>query len=310
MNTRKVYIVCTAISLSCLVHASLYGQKVSAKANRTRIFIGEQIIVKLMVDDAHLGTDWFRFADTFNHFEILTRSKIDTVKNGAYTNYSQTIAVTSFDSGNWQFPTLAIAGIHQATLPINIDVVPADVSQKKDYNDIKDIEEIVIGTNPILIGIIASIALFSLCMVWLLISKRKHLSMSTPVLKGNQSPWQWAEQELNKLRQPDPYSALETKQYYAMLNIISRTFFTLQLKEKNIQLTTGEWMVNLNKIQGDGAIKNAFFKFLRLGDSVRFAKYLPPSYENQNAVATVGQMLQNVSLLQENFHSNSQPHQR
>ena len=145
MSKRIINIIPLILFAGCLLNGNLYGQKISANVNRTRIFIGEQIILKLSVEQTQPGIQWFQFPDTLNHLEIVTRSKIDTVSAGGFLNFSQTVSITSFDSGRWQFPALAVAGINQITMPINIDVVPVDVSKKKDYNDIKDIEEVLLA---------------------------------------------------------------------------------------------------------------------------------------------------------------------
>ena len=76
--------------------------------NRDRIFIGEQIELKLSVERAKAGITWFRFPDSLNHIEVVKRNKIDTILNGSYTNYAQTISITSFDSGRWEFPPLSL----------------------------------------------------------------------------------------------------------------------------------------------------------------------------------------------------------
>ncbi len=306
MYQPKTNTILCAIVFLCCLHTSLFSQTISASPNRTRIFIGEQVMLRLAVENAHHGIAWFQFADTMNHLEVVQRSKIDTVLSGGVTNYYQTIAITSFDSGKWQFPALAIAGINQITMPITIDVVPVDVSQKKDYNEIKDIEEVQLSTHPFIIGILITITLFSLCMIYILIQKKRVVTFENPVLQTSESAWHWAEKELNKLQQPSSSSQVEVKNYYSKLNNISRIFFSLQLKEDNQQFTTDEWMVKLNKLSIEHDAKTAFFQFLRLSDSVRFAKFSPPSAINSVAIETMKNTLHKASLIQ---HSHSQTNQ-
>ena len=298
MDQRKINTILSAIAFLCCLHTTLFGQTISASPNRTRIFIGEQVMLRLAVENAHQGISWFQFADTLNHLEVVQRSKIDTVLSGGVTNFYQTIAITSFDSGKWQFPALAIASINQITMPITIDVIPVDVSQKKDYNEIKEIEEVQLFTHPFIIGILVIITLFSLCMIYILIQKKKIAALETPVLQVKGSAWNWAEKELSKLQQPSPSAHVEIKNYYSKLNYISRTFFSLQLNEDNKQYTTDEWMVKLNKLSIELDSKIAFFQFLRLSDSVRFAKFSPPAPINSSAVETIKSTLYKASLIQ------------
>lgn len=298
MYSKILHIIYGAIIFTGILIHVCNAQNISVSPNRTRIFIGEQIKIKLAVENAHAGIEWFQFADTFNHLEVVHRSKIDTAMSGSVTNYYQTISVTSFDSGKWQFPALAIAGINQITMPVTIDVVPADVSNLKDYNDIKDIEEVQVNTNPVYIAILITLCLFSLTMLYILLQKKKAIVQQTVRPKNNETPWQWAERELNKLVQPNASSPVEVKNYYATLNDISRNFFSMQLHTANGQLTTDEWMLQLNNLDIEHEIKNSFFQFLRLSDSVRFAKFLPPQVLNLSAIDTLKATMHKTSHIQ------------
>lgn len=295
------------IIISLLFSHTIAAQKINVVADRSRIFIGEQIKMKLSVEQGRMGMAWFQFPDTINHLEILSRSKIDTMSKGGFVNFNQTIVITSFDSGHWQFPALAIAGINQITMPVAIDVVPVDVSQKKDYNEIKDIEEVQLVNNSTIILIIAALTLFSLCMIIILVLKKRNGVMVSPALTSNETPMQWAISQLDKLKQPNENSLADAKNYYSDLNEITRTFFTLQLHENNRQLTTDEWMINLHKLEIDNSYKISFFQTLRMADSVRFAKYLPPAYENTASVETVKTIIQKAALLHSPVHSSYQP---
>jgi len=306
VNSKKLYIgYLVGFLLSCIT-SNVFSQTIRVQADRDRIFIGEQVKLTLSVEGGKAGMSWFRFPDSVNHLEIVGRSKIDTVLKGSYTNYYQTISITSFDSGRWEFPSLSLAGVSQTTTPISIDVLPVDVSQMEDYNDIKDIEEVQRQTNWLIVGIIAAITLLAIGMVYWLIIKKKKVIVPATVLKGNQSPLEWALSEINKLNAQN-LQRHEAKKYYSELSNIGRTFFHMQLQEQSQQKTTDEWMINLQSLPVDNDIKTAFFQFLRLADTVKFAKYLPPETENEVSVHAIKQMLQKVSLLHSNIYSKYQP---
>ena len=307
MNNRKFYTVFFLLIVLLGTYSNLFSQTVKASVNRDRIFIGEQIQLKLSVEKSKAGITWFSFPDSVNHLEVIKRGKIDTILNGNYTNYSQTIIITSFDSGRWQFPPLSLAEVKQSTLPIDIDILPVDVSKMLEYNDIKGIETIKPANNWFITGIIALITLLSTLAVWRLLIKNKKASVSNIPIKGNISPLDWALAELDKLKEPQSFSALEVKKYYSDLTNISRTFFTMQLQQNSLQQTTDEWMINLQSLKVNNEAKTSFFQFLRLADTVKFAKYLPPATENAASVDAIKSMLQKVSLLPSNVHSNYQP---
>lgn len=306
MNNRKIYTVFFLGLILLSIQANLFSQTVKAEVNRDRIFIGEQIKLKLSAVNGKAGITWFKFPDSLNHLEVISRGKMDTVLNGNYTNYAQTIVITSFDSGRWEFPPLSLAGIKQPTSPITIDVLPVDVSKMQEYNDIKSIEEVKLQNNWLITAIIAAITLLSIAAIYWLLRKKKAPFPNIPI-KGNMTPLEWAMAELSKLNASHLSSPAEVKKYYSDLTNISRTFFSMQLHQQSLQQTTDEWMIGLQSLQADNEVKIAFFQFLRLADTVKFAKYLPPARENETSVNSIKAMLQKVSLLHSNLYSNYQP---
>lgn len=307
MNKQYIYILyCFGLLLPC-IHTPLFSQVIKASADRNKIFIGEQVKLKLSIEHGKAGMKWFQFPDSLNHFEIVHKSKIDTVLSGSYTNYHQTISITSFDSGRWEFPSLSVAGLNQSTAPISINVLPVDVSKLQDYNDIKDIEEVKQGNNWLITAIIAVITLLSIGMLYWLYMQKKKVAASPNAVKSKLSPLEWALGELNKLNGLNLSSANDVKKYYSELSNISRIFFNMQLQQRSLHQTTDEWMVNLQPLQVDSQVKTSFFQFLRLADTVKFAKYVPPATENQTSIEAVKLMLQKTSLLHSNLYSNYQP---
>ncbi|HKG69964.1 MAG TPA: hypothetical protein VKA92_13915, partial [Segetibacter sp.] len=89
MNNGILYIIVFFGLFLLSIKSNLYSQSVKAAVNKDRIFIGEQIELKISVERAKQGITWFSFPDSLNHIEVIKRSKIDTVLNGNYTNYSQ-----------------------------------------------------------------------------------------------------------------------------------------------------------------------------------------------------------------------------
>lgn len=225
MNKRKLYTGFFILLVLSSVTSHLFSQTAKAGVDRDKIFIGEQIRLKLAVEGGRAGMKWFNFPDSLNHFEIVKRSKIDTVLNGSFTNYYQIITITSFDSGRWEFPSLFLPGLVQPTPPIAIDVMPVDVSQMQDYNDIKDIEEVKLENNWLIVGIIAAITLLSIGMIYWLFNKKKKVIVERRTSTGNLSPLDWAIAELNKLKAQNLSTPADIKKYYSGLTDISRTFF-------------------------------------------------------------------------------------
>ncbi len=205
------------------------------------------------------------------------------------------------------FPSLFIPVLAHPTPTVAVDVMPVDVSHMEDYNDIKDIEEVRPENDWTLVGIVAFITLLSIAMIFWLFNKKRKVFVATRTSKGNLSPLEWAIEELNKLKAQTLNTPAEVKGYYSGLSDISRTFFYRQLQQQSLQQTTDEWMTTLHPLAIDNDTKTSFFQVLRLADTVKFAKYLPHSRDNETSVEITRNMLQKVSLLQSSIHSNYQP---
>ena len=307
MDKRKIYLSLFISLLVSFIYSNGDAQQLKAGVDRNRIFIGEQIKLKLAVEGGKAGLKWFSLPDSLNHFEIVKRNKIDTVLNGRFTNYYQLITITSFDSGRWQFPSLFLPGIAQPTPPITIDVFPVDVSKMQDYNDIKNIEEVEQQNDPVIIAIIVAITLLSIGIIYWLVVKKKKVMVEPKMPASTLSPIDWALSELNKLKNQPLASPADVKKYYSALTDISRKYFYKQLHVNSMQQTTDEWMVSLQPLGVDSDSKTSFFQVLRLADTVKFARFLPHPRDNESSVEIVKNMLQKISLLHSPVHSNYQP---
>src|SRR5215831_10583248 len=139
-NVHKVSLLIffTAFSISSFSQ-SLPSAKVSIDKNK--ILLGEQINMQLEAKFSASEPISFFDIDSINHFEILSRKKIDTVDNRTQITLSQTMVLTSFDSGHWVIPSFKLI----ANKTLLTDTIPVDVAfsspfdASKPYHDIKDV---------------------------------------------------------------------------------------------------------------------------------------------------------------------------
>jgi len=277
------------------LHPFSYSQTIHAEVDRDKILIGEQIQLKLTIENARTVTGWFNIPDSINHIEVVERPKIDTLNVNGDVTLQQTILLTSFDSGRWEFPSLAVKGINQATPPITIDVLPVDVSHLQDYHDIKDIEEAEAESNTAITIIIAVITLLSLLMLYWLNRRKKANKVIPPVNLSNHTPLEWALLELNKLQAAKLYEKGKVKQHYSQLVDITREYFHLQLRKSPMQLTLDEWILDINSMPVSSEVKIAFIQLLRMSSSVKFAKYLPSLFDDHESVTIAHNMVSTVA---------------
>lgn len=306
--SAKWKILCIAVILLCCICSYTIAQKITATINRDKILIGEQVQLDLKADDIDLTKytikQWFALADTFNHIEIIQRGAIDTIKVGSNTGFIQKIQLTSFDSGYWQFPAFAIAlekksnGSIQtfSTLPLNLSVLPIDVSNLKDYHDIKDIEEVPEESDWKTIAAIA--ALVVICffgILWLLSKKKKTPSTTIPT---GQSPYDWALSQIEELLKKQLIEQQQYKLFYTELISICRNFSDAQLGLKTTAKTTDEYMLLLKGRIGTEPVQLQYFQLLRLSDAVKFARFIPFTQQNETSITIAKTFIHTLNQFQ------------
>ncbi len=133
-------------------YASAQSPSLKTSVDRTAILIGEQLkyTVEAGVAANNYNLTWFSVPDSFNHFEVVNRGKIDTIENNGSFIFKQTLTITSFDSGINTIPSLPIdfepqtgdTTLHLFTdsIPVNVSFSPLDSTQT--FHDIKTIIEV------------------------------------------------------------------------------------------------------------------------------------------------------------------------
>lgn len=268
MTNRKYYnaVFSLAFLLFSLSIAAQTRTTVSARANRSQILIGEPVILVL---EAHIPeSEPIRFfhIDTFPHFEILEKTKIDTADTREGSVLSQVIRITSFDSGHWVIPSFDLYnGPVTDTIPVDVGLSPFNPEQP--YHDIKDIIDVQPEKKikwPWW-WFAAGGALFLALLILLLLRKKKPI----PVTALPPDPYKAAMAQLEQLRK-DPGPA---KQYYSRLVDIFRIYVYARKGIHSLQKTTDDLVTQL---RGLGLPKEQYDQLaqaLRLSDFVKFARY-------------------------------------
>ncbi|MDQ2752109.1 MAG: hypothetical protein M3R72_03705 [Bacteroidota bacterium] len=297
--------------LSCFLFAFVFAsfsQTVSATIDRDKIVLGEQITLELKAEGVNPQTalirSWFAFPDTVNHIEVVKRSPIDTLTVNGTLSYMQTVTITSFDSGNWQLPPLFVlvqkGGETKDSLFTNrltLQVLPVDVSNLKDYHPMKDIIDVEVKPNYLLIALIIALFVFSAIGLYFLFFKKKQ--NKKPVLQpvAVRSLYETAIEQLNLLQKQDPPSL----PFYTKMDEICRTFLQHQLNIRALQSTSDELMLQLNSyLQGDE--RTPFYQLLRLMTAVKFAKYSP---DDSQKITDINTAKTNIQTIYHHLQSNT-----
>lgn len=293
-HLSSVFLFCFCIS------SNLFSQKIVATVDRDKILIGEQIELKILVTDVDKNaadvSQWFNLPDSFNHFEIIKRLPVDTISNEGFISYSQKIILTSFDSGYWQIPAANVLFSDKKTvqaMPINISVLPVDVSNLKDYHDFKEIIEVKKETNWLLIGAIAAAAIVLAVLIFFLIRYLKRRK-SKPKTFSKTFGIKEALQQLDELQQKDLIQKNQHKLFFTELIFICRNFSDQQLNIFSSNKTTDEYMLLLKNKIGNEPTQIKYFQLLRLADAVKFAKFIPSKTECDEAFANAKTFVQTI----------------
>jgi len=263
----------------------LHAQNVNSSVNHNSILIGEQIKLLLTADNVdvkkHQILKWPQIPDTFNHFEVIERGKIDTVNKNGVNHYEQIFLLTSFDEGSWDIPAFNVLfskksprnSVSLNTPSIKIKVSPADVSHLKNYHDIKNImqtpKEPGNSQTNLIIGLIAVIVL--IIVSWAVLKRRRKRKSKTPTKKGMLNSIDWILEQLALLDKKQVLDKDAVKEYYHQLYQVCRQYFSMEFDISVLYYTTEEWISILDRVELDEKNKAAFYELVKKADSVRFA---------------------------------------
>jgi hypothetical protein len=288
-NTYSIPLVIMCVLLSVAV-AAQDKTTVSVTADRTKILIGEPIHLILKADIPQNQPIRFFQYDSLPHFEFLRKDKIDTTNTSNGTILSQSLQITSFDSGHWVIPAFVwYENTTTDSLSIDVGFTPFDTTQP--YHDIKD----VIGVNPVpekkktewwFYAIGGAIVLLTL--VYFLTQKKKK-PVPKPVEVAPDA-YKIAMEELAKLQQAKP----EAKQYYSRLVDVFRNYVFAKKGIHSRQQTTDDLVVQLRSIEMSKDMFEKLSQSLRLSDFVKFAKYIPTQTDDQDSFNIVKQSIDHI----------------
>ncbi|MEO6069033.1 MAG: hypothetical protein ABIN57_03165 [Chitinophagaceae bacterium] len=285
MKTKLLFIL-PFILLS--VASSAQHNSFSVVAGKEKIVIGEpfNVLVQTTFGKGTLAK-WITI-DTIPHFEILSKSKIDTQAVGNNITLKQNLTVTSWDSGRWQLQVFSSSQLTSRAKPLMVSVSfsPFDVTQ--DYHDVKDILDVKkperITWYWYLIG--AALLLVLLALLFPKSKKGKEIVVSP------EDAYKEAMVKLNALenkKEEDP------KLFYTSLIDIFRTYVMQSKGIHSFQKTTDDLSIQMKNLQLPSEDYNALVQVLRLSDVVKFARFTPADSEK---VASVAQIKKSILLIQ------------
>jgi hypothetical protein len=270
------------LALLLAVNALHAQPGVETSIDSSTIFIGQPFKVqyKLNLQASNVVAKWPQVPDSLLHFEVLHRSKPDTVfSNGTIASISQTLTYTSFDSGVWRVPALqfvngkdqlANGGLLSDSPLVEVNYNLADTSQL--LKDIKPNEDAKTTTPWLIYFAIAAgvlLLLLLLLFVWRHFKKKKRQPAT------EKDAYTIAMQMLDKLsiKEDDGEQAIKifhTEQVQIFKNYLG-VYTAADIRSK----TSSDLLQILQHYPIAKEVLHQSASALRCADAVKFARYSP-----------------------------------
>jgi hypothetical protein len=273
--------------------------------DKNSILIGEHFHYKVetSMPDNTYRLSWFTMPDSIAHFQVVQQNKIDSSFANGNINFSQVITITSFDSGVQVIPRLVLnmatlqgdSSFNLLTDSVRIKVSYAPMDSVTTFHDIKSIIELkkewpwwwwaLLGLAVIMIALAA----------WLLIKFFRKKKADPELFQVKLSPYEEAMQSLTQLEQQQLLQKNQLKEFHTTLTKIFKRYISRKSNADKMYLTSGEIMMDLNEYNLKKEQIFSFGNSLRMGDAVKFAKYVPAQNESEQCFQQTKEMIISIN---------------
>ncbi|RAJ75507.1 hypothetical protein CLV59_109121 [Chitinophaga dinghuensis] len=288
-----------------LVLRAQTAPEVHAGVDTASIRIGEQIKLRLTASlpANQFGTTKIGFPvlpDSLEHFEVVSRGKIDTSGDQQLKVMVQTIVLTSFDSGHWDIPPMRF-DVQQTsnnavvdtlfTMPVGVNVGTVTVDTTKAFRPIKTVQSApwriwdygLEATGGLLLVLII------IGIIWFIRTRRKVTpEKPTPTV----TPYELAIQQLHSLKAEEVWQRGDVKMYYTRLTDILRTYFEHQFGIAALEQTTEELLHNIKPVTKLNQQRDKLRELLTIADLAKFAKMQPTAEEHEACMRQTEEILE------------------
>lgn len=275
--------------------------------DRRQILIGEQIKYNVQASfpsNAYHVT-WFNVPDSFDHFEVVVRGRIDTAERNGILTFRQTLTLTSFDSGIYNIPALPVGfdpltddttlNLFTDSIPINISYSPLDSTET--FHDIKTIIEVK-DQIPLWMWI-GGAALLILLIVGIIYLARylKNRKKTVSLFSSKLTPFDEAMQSLSMLQKEELLYKGEIKLFHTRLSDIFKRYLSRKTEKNILNLTSSDILLLLNDTLLSKADTSVIAGVLRMTDAVKFAKFYPHKEESEASFIDTKKIIEQVEKL-------------
>lgn len=291
----KILLVHLFLMLANLLPAQ--SVRIKATANKDRILIGEPILLQLEAESETVaGIGWFNL-DSIPHFEIIETGKQDTLAGSMGKIISQSLIITSFDSGSQVIPQMAITLNNSRFLTdsIKIEVGYSTTDPNQPYHDIRDIIEVSV-VEPLYVNyIIAVLTIVAIVALILMLRQKKQLPELDVEQKGPRlTPFEKAIAALKNLKAGTFLETGQYKNYFIQLNEVLRNYCRAENLGAKPDSSNSSLVVDLKPL----LLNEDLFSLaqaLRLADAVKFARYQPTTEEQEQVHEVIRTSIEKIN---------------
>ena len=278
-----------------MLHHILLAIVVSASIDSTMLMIGDQTAMHLSVtQEANERVEMPVFGETLQDgIEIVDRSAVDTTTlPDGRLQLSQELTLTSFKDSLFAVAPIAVVsgGDTFRTEPMSLNVIqPFEVDSSLAITDIKDIEKAPIYWWGILRWILLALAVIGLFVgayygvQWY----RKHFLKEEEVIEPEllRPADEVALEKLDEIKAQKIWKDGKVKEYQTELTDVVREYIGRRFDVQSTEKTSDETLRAMKPLI-DKELFAKLSKMLQLADLVKFAKWHTTPDENEQALST------------------------
>ena len=272
-----------------------YAQKAVLSLDTSSIRIGERVSLRLNATlPKSASIYWPIIADTLTaKVEVASKSKVDTnaTSRNEFVNYSQTILITSFDTGFHYIPPFTIhysyagdASRHELLSEgVYLKVRTVEVDTTRAIRDIRGPIQAPLSFAE-MVPYLAGLAVigFIIGLIWYYLWRKRMNKPLFPVITRTQGPpWQMALQSLDSLEEKKLWQNGKIKEYYSELTDIIRHYLNQQHGIEAMEMITAEILAAYDSAGLKTDARSILNNILVQADYVKFAKAIPLNNENE-----------------------------
>ena len=293
MSKTLRHIVMTAVALLATVPAAWGGNVMfKAKLDSATLLMGKTTTLHLEITQDKDARGFFpgEQLDTLSSMiEIAGRPAADTTDLGNNRiQINRDLIIQSFDSGMWAIKPIpyVVNGDTAYSNKLMLKVLPVDVSQMKDIEDIKPVEEVPFNLLDWLPNYWWAWLLALLLIgagVW---AYNKYYKKGVNPLKPNKKrlpPYEEAMIDLQNLKAAQLWQRGQEKDYFTGLTDILRVYIDRRFDINAVEMTSSQIIETLKRNDETKAVNEQLEMILEVADIVKFANARPLADDNEVA---------------------------